>query len=293
MTYLVSVVIPTLKARGDIVKRAVRSVINQTYKNCEIVVVSDDKNFTEKVLERNNLLRDNVRVIQHKGEKKTPGALRNTGIRHSSGELIAFLDDGDSWEPQKTEKQVKVFKELSSKYELPLGLICSCYYYYLNGKYKGINCPESDLKGFVPDVVEMKPSQIWTGTVVITREAVKTVGMFDEELITAQDLDYWVRISKRFSIYCVQEPLPTYYMIQSKEKHLKRAYGSYLLFKKHRSAQLRRKSFLTIIWEMRKAGYLSFWEYWALKIQFLLGRSPQELIKGIEPKLRRGYHGKD
>lgn len=78
---LVSVVIPTISSRDHLFNRAVKSVMNQTYKNIEIIPVKD----------------------------KRAAEARNTGIKRARGKFIAFLDDDDEWLPTKIEKQIKAF----------------------------------------------------------------------------------------------------------------------------------------------------------------------------------------
>ncbi|KXZ40577.1 Glycosyl transferase family 2 [Alkalithermobacter thermoalcaliphilus JW-YL-7 = DSM 7308] len=105
----VSVIIPTYK-RCDFLQRAIDSVLNQTYKNVEVVVVDDNipqseyRLKTEKIMEK---YKDNINVIYIKNTKNIGGALsRNKGIKFSSGDYITFLDDDDIYLPYKIEKQL-------------------------------------------------------------------------------------------------------------------------------------------------------------------------------------------
>src|SRR5688572_26839751 len=96
----VSVVIPTHN-RPLMLRRAIDSVLAQTYQDFEIIVVDDG------LRERSdNVVKlfedDRIRYISHEQEHGAPAA-RNTGIKNSNGELIAFLDDDDEWLPQKLE----------------------------------------------------------------------------------------------------------------------------------------------------------------------------------------------
>lgn len=106
---LVSVVIPTYK-RADSLARAIESILNQTYKNVEIIVVDD--NDAESVYRKNNIkfmkkYDNNQNVIYVCHEKNMNGSVaRNTGISKAKGELVTFLDDDDYYYPSKIEKQV-------------------------------------------------------------------------------------------------------------------------------------------------------------------------------------------
>src|SRR3989338_8677774 len=99
----VSVIIPTHN-RPELLKRAVKSVLNQTYKDLEVIVVDDglEKRADETV---NSFNDSRLKYIQHP-EEKGGSAARNTGIKNSSGEFIAFLDDDDEWLPEKLEIQI-------------------------------------------------------------------------------------------------------------------------------------------------------------------------------------------
>ena len=99
----VSVVIPT-RNRPELVRRAARSALAQTYKNLEIVVVVDGSD-PETVDALVNLGESSVR-IHHLAHSVGAAEARNEGVRVASGEWIAFLDDDDEWLPTKLEKQV-------------------------------------------------------------------------------------------------------------------------------------------------------------------------------------------
>ena len=95
---LVSVIIPTYK-RSKSLNRAIDSVLSQTYPNIEIIVVDDNGKGskyqieTEKSLE-NYIKTDKIKYITH-DVNRNGSAARNTGFKHSMGEYINFLDDGD------------------------------------------------------------------------------------------------------------------------------------------------------------------------------------------------------
>ena len=114
MLPLVSVIITTYK-RSEFLTRAINSVLKQTYKNFEVIIVDDNnKNdeyskFTQTLLET-YINRNEIKIIQH-DENKGISAARNTGIKEANGEYIAFLDDDDEFLPKKIELQINLFKE--------------------------------------------------------------------------------------------------------------------------------------------------------------------------------------
>ncbi len=132
MNELVSVVITTYNRINEL-RRAIKSVIQQSYKNIEIIVVDDnvDNSISKQVKSIIEEFNDE-RIVLKRNEKNLGGALsRNVGIQAAKGNYIAFLDDDDEYLPTKVEKQLKLFKE-SNDNKLAL-VYCYCNA-VLNGK---------------------------------------------------------------------------------------------------------------------------------------------------------------
>ena len=110
---LVSAVIPTHK-RSELVCRAVRSVLDQTFRDLEIIVVVDgpDPAAVQALATFND---ERIRVIVNP-ENVGLAETRNIGIRHARGKWIALLDDDDQWLPTKIEKQMVVAKTLDENH---------------------------------------------------------------------------------------------------------------------------------------------------------------------------------
>ncbi len=111
---LVSVVIPTY-SRNEMLQRAINSVLNQSYKNIEIIVVDDNdsesdyRKSTETIMKKYSIY-SNIKYIKNK--KNLGGALaRNQGILVARGEIICFLDDDDEYLYNCIEEKVKLFSE--------------------------------------------------------------------------------------------------------------------------------------------------------------------------------------
>ncbi len=106
----VTVIIPTYKRSVEFLSRAVKSVIDQTYKNIEIIVIDDSpSNYIERDNIKNymdSIVNQDIKYYQN--EKNMGGSLaRNRGIELATGEYISFLDDDDEYMPEKIEKQIK------------------------------------------------------------------------------------------------------------------------------------------------------------------------------------------
>ena len=107
----VSVIIPTYN-RAEFLRLAITSVLNQTFQDFEIIVVDDaSEDHTHEVM--NNLNDKRIKYIRHEVNKRVSAA-RNTGVLHSSGDYIAFLDDDDEWLPSKLQRQVALLEDSTS-----------------------------------------------------------------------------------------------------------------------------------------------------------------------------------
>ena len=103
----VSIIIPT-KNRPDLLKRALASVINQSYQDWELFIINDSD--TEVAINSSD---PRIQIIKNNNKSGANGA-RNTGINLARGEYIAFLDDDDAWDENKLSKQVKMMDSSST-----------------------------------------------------------------------------------------------------------------------------------------------------------------------------------
>lgn len=203
---LISCIITTYKRRLPFVSRAINSVLEQTYKNIELIIVDDNhipNDYSDEISDYiTELGNDNVKYIKL---PKNMGACaaRNVGIDTSSGEFIAFLDDDDEWLPEKLEKQ---YEKMS---DLQIGLVY-CFSFSISENNKKV-------RGFVPD--KNTYNQILldnfigsTSFPLIRKECFTICGKFDETLKSAQDYDMWIRILKNYNVDFVGIPLCNYYI---------------------------------------------------------------------------------
>ena len=102
----VSVIIPTYN-RQKLLRQALASVLQQTYKDLEVIIVDSSSCKRTHLNNAKTLHLDNRVRYAYKEENRGVAVARNDGIRMASGRYVAFLDDDDVWLPQKVEKQVQ------------------------------------------------------------------------------------------------------------------------------------------------------------------------------------------
>lgn len=200
----VSVIIPTYN-RASLLKRAIESVLKQSFDDFELIVVDDaSPDNTPDVVE--SIDDGRIRYIRLKKNSGGPVA-RNTGIKKARGRFIALLDDDDEWLPHRLELQVKKFEEISREF----GVVYGGFYYVSqqDGRILGKRLPK--VRGdLYPHL--LKENFIGSPTLLIRRECFKRAGLFDTTLTSSQDWDMWLRISRYYKFDYVNEIVAKYYV---------------------------------------------------------------------------------
>ena len=201
----VSVIIPTYN-RGNLVGRSIQSILNQTYKDFELIIVDDGSiDNTEDIIKEFQKKDERIKYIRYE-KNKGGAAARNTGIKNAKGKYIAFLDSDDEWLPEKLEKQIKTMKDLP--FDIWGGIYCG-FYYVGSKKYRKVKALK---KGILKK--EILNREIDTGagsTILLTRNAISKIGLFDESFERHQDLEYLIRFFRYFKLYSLEEPLVKIY----------------------------------------------------------------------------------
>lgn len=192
----ISVVIPTYN-RHHIIRDAIKSVENQTYKNWELIVVDDySTDDTQALLEN----RDEIQYVRLTKNKGNAGA-RNEGVRKAKGNYIVFLDSDDRMEPNCLE----LFAHLIS--QKPNVKFAFGGYYIFNAetglKIRKIWKPDPS-KSFLREL------KIGTGCgLMVQKDCFHKVGFFDERLRVAVDTDWLIRLEKEYEYEVIDECLVT------------------------------------------------------------------------------------
>ena len=198
---LVSVIIPTYN-RSRFLSKSVNSVLKQTYRNLEIIIIDDcSTDNTEFVVGQMS----DSRICYIKNNKNRGIAYSlNRGIQKASGAYIAILGDDDEWMNEKIEKQVALIKDLPPDY----GIVYCGYAFYDNRgeSYKSI-VPRR--KG---DVLKyMLSNSIMGGhTPLIRKEVFEKSGLHNENLTSAVDWEIWIRIAQHYKFDFVDSCMAKY-----------------------------------------------------------------------------------
>ncbi len=191
----VSVIIPTYN-RFEKLKRAVDSVLNQKFKDFELIVIDDGstdetRDYFEKF--------DGIKYIYQ--ENKGVSAARNTGIKVAKGEWITFLDSDDEWLPDKLQMQMG-FAEKNKD----IKIIHSNEIWIRNGVRVNEMNKHKKLGGRIYQ--NSLPLCLISPSAVIIHSAVfNEKGLFDEEYPYAEDYDLWLRLTPYYEIGFIEKPL--------------------------------------------------------------------------------------
>ena len=209
---MVSAIITTYKRKPDMVMRALTSILRQTYRDIEIIVVDDSppdycarKEVESAVLSKQKDFQDiKIKYVAH---EKNMGACvaRNTGLNEATGEYVAYLDDDDEWLPEKLEKQVNVIKQ-SNVALVYCGSLCMN-----DDTGKCTEKAREFVRGRVFDRLILSNFIESTSYPLIRTECLRMIGGFDPLMQSAQDYDVWLRLAEHYEIDYVEEPLVLYH----------------------------------------------------------------------------------
>ena len=200
----VSVIIPTYN-RVQPLKRAIQSVLDQTFTDFEIIVIDDaSADGTDKFML--SLKDQRIKYFRHVSNKGGSAA-RNTGIRSSTGEYIAFLDSDDTWLPEKLQLQVQHFESLSTDIgAVYTGLV------KLSQKNTVMGNMTPTVSGNIQSAIYAENCVGPLSTVMVRRDCLDRAGLFDESLPSCQDWDLFIRISGVCKFSFIPNALVRYYI---------------------------------------------------------------------------------
>lgn len=200
---LVSAIITTHN-RLPLLKLAIRSVQEQTYGNMELIVVDDGStDGTDAYCQSQTLRYIYIPAEQSRGGNHA----RNVGVLAAKGKYVAFLDDDDTWVPEKTAKQVTLIE--AEGCEL---VHCGWRMHTISATRESFH-DELPPKWFTGDLhkkVLLRAHYPVTSKMLVLRQSIIDVGLFDEQLKASQEYELLIRLAQRGPICFVNEPLIIY-----------------------------------------------------------------------------------
>ncbi|UTN06513.1 glycosyltransferase [Flavobacterium bizetiae] len=191
-----SVVIP-LYNKANYIENTLKSALDQTFTDYEIIVVNDGStDESEAVVRQFNDKR--IRIFHQKNQGVS--VARNLGIEKSTGKLIAFLDADDYWFPNHLQELAHLYSDFPD-----CGIYCSRYKiktaknHFQTPYYKGI---DQSFKGIIKDYFASNmPFRItWTSSLAISKEILEKSGSFTPGITNGQDLELWTKIGIQYPV---------------------------------------------------------------------------------------------
>ncbi|MEK6715275.1 MAG: glycosyltransferase family 2 protein [Candidatus Omnitrophota bacterium] len=237
-----SIIVPTYNC-AKYINEAIESILNQSFKDYEIIVVDDGSTDNTKDALSPYIEKGLIKYIYQ--ENQGPGAARNTGINQAQGKYICFLDSDDVLLENSLLKRVDFLEKYSNLDMLFTDYICENansrnarlkslnFMNKLNNsiEYKDNGCLIFN-SNFYNDYLKFTIWPIWTGTVMLKKNIINDIGMFRTDISIAEDVDFWIRIIRKYKVGFINEALSCYKTMQS---NLTKNYEQYIA----KGAQLR------------------------------------------------------
>lgn len=224
---LVSIIMPAYNVE-KLISDSINSVLSQTYKNFELIVVDDySQDQTSQIVE-NFILKDKrvklIKNIKNKGVAET----RNTGLDHAQGEFVAFLDSDDKWQETKLEKQINIIKQHPE-----IDVVYTSYYRFNNsGIGKIVEVPE-----FINNKKLLKGNPIGNLTALYN---FKKFSKIRQKKIGHEDYLFWLELfnsANDVKGVGIQEPLAYYRVAENGQSisgnKLKAAGWTWRIYREH------------------------------------------------------------
>jgi glycosyltransferase involved in cell wall biosynthesis len=254
---LTSVIIPTYN-RAAWLPASIRSVQAQTHTDWELIIVDDGSNDdTAEIVKSLIQGGQRLKLLRNSGAQGPAGA-RNTGIKASKGEFIAFLDSDDVWEPSKLARFTEAFDAA------PEAVLVASNNRMLDRDNSSTNTMKSFLLNTMVPWWKTNPlardvthcdqlvenihtitqpglfcaltiagfSWVHTSSAMVRRQAAIDVGLFDEKLLRTEDIDLWLKLEAKGRFIYIDESLATY-DITGRDGGAGSRYSSYSASRRH------------------------------------------------------------
>ena len=201
-----SVIIPLFN-KAPYVTKALESVLVQTYRDYELIVVDDGSSDNSYELAKDLLESSGLEFQLIHQRNAGVSTARNNGISLAHGDYICFLDADDWWAPTYLERMNWFTNEFPDA-----GIYGTNYYYVKNGRQRiCVSTVDTGYINYCKVYAEKLQMPLWTGAVCIPRSIINEFGGFKPKLKLGEDFDLWIRIALKYKVAFLNEPLSYYY----------------------------------------------------------------------------------
>jgi glycosyltransferase involved in cell wall biosynthesis len=195
----ISVIIPTYNRRS-LLARAINSVLEQSFKNFELIVIDDGScDGTKELIEQ----QFSEKLIYFKQENRGVSNARNRGVEMSCGEWVAFLDSDDYWHPDKLKQQISFLQK-----NVAIKALQTQEFWRRKGKIVNPLQRYSKPQGWIFEE-SLKVCTISPSSLIISKTVFIDLGGFDEELKVCEDYDLWLRLTPNYRVELLEQSLIT------------------------------------------------------------------------------------
>lgn len=202
-TKLVSIILPTYNGQ-DLIKNSIDSVINQTYKNWELIIVNDCSNDqTPQIINEYAKKDSRIKIINNEKNQKLPASL-NIGFKEAKGDYHTWTSDDNEYLPNAIETMVNYLENHQNVSFVYAG--CKIIKFQ-NGK----DVKQNGISGNLPATIENMLTKCICGACFLYKKEVwLQVGEYDTNKFLAEDYDYWLRVRLEYEMANINEILYIY-----------------------------------------------------------------------------------
>ena len=233
---LISIIIPYYKKKFYISK-TIKSILNQSHKNFEIIIIYDDNDMSELNYLKKIVKGDKRFKILINKKNLGVSKSRNKGIKKSKGKYIAFIDSDDVWKKEKLKIQLRFMEK--NNY-----MISHTNYEIINKTDKLLGCMSIKKSLDYNDLIYS--CDIGLSTVMINSK-IKSIIKFPD-IITKEDYILWLSLSKKFKIYGIQKNLTLWRKGDTSIKYIIRKFkDAFLVYSKYEKFNFLKSIFFVLL----------------------------------------------
>ena len=194
---LISIVLPTFN-RAHLLGHAMRSVLAQTHRNLELIVVDDNSSDSTSDVVR-SFDDSRIRYVRNEANLKLPRGL-NKGFALANGDFLTWTSDDNLYAVNALERMAAALRSGSCDFVF-------ADYFHFSDLDPSSGEPLDAKHVHLPDVPRLEESNTVGACFLYTRALYREIGEYDAELFLVEDYDYFMRIQRRFRVCHVPEPL--------------------------------------------------------------------------------------